>query len=176
MPEGCPSRPVKGGIEFHRSMWLRCRRSVSLPHSVALSSRRDDGCMMSEPIEQRSGELLVARVTHSANGRFVVMMDAAPLGSGKTILEFTEVSYVADRRRNSQWRGIDVDSTAPLRSAGARAPDRSQPTNSAQSIALVDAMHPRVVGLVIMERVARLFTSRARTDVEHLLRIRQSNR
>jgi hypothetical protein len=40
-----------------------------LPHSVALSFRRDDGGVVSEPIEKRGGELLIAREDRYSIGK-----------------------------------------------------------------------------------------------------------
>jgi hypothetical protein len=52
-----------------------------LPHAVALSFRRDDGGVVSEPIEKGGGELLVASEDRHPIGKRQIRRDddAAPL-------------------------------------------------------------------------------------------------
>src|SRR5262249_39831586 len=59
----------------------RCRRSLSLAHSIALSFGGDDGCMVSESIEKRGGELLVAGEDRHPFGERQIRRDddASPL-------------------------------------------------------------------------------------------------
>ena len=59
----------------------RSRRSLSLPHPVALSFRGDDGCVVSGSIEKRGSELFVAGEDRDPFGKWQICRDddASPL-------------------------------------------------------------------------------------------------